>query len=100
MLSDFVLWHFPLSYKSYIGDNGKDGRLFDKKLKQLGLYHKNFEELPLEIKAEIEASWQKIFDLDFEDSYWTSLKKDKAIQATFWELLESDIVKIDYFTAR
>jgi hypothetical protein len=45
-------------------------------------------------------NWEKIFDLDFENGYFARPRKQKAIQATFWELKLEEVVSVDYFTAR
>ena len=37
LLSDFVLWHFPLSYKSIIAENKTEYHKFESKLHQLKL---------------------------------------------------------------
>lgn len=100
LLSDFVLWHYPLSYKTFIASDEKELIKFEGKLKQLELDKVNFSELPTEIRNEIIGSWDKIFDLKFEEKYYTNKIDKKMIQACCWEIREEEIVKIDKFIAR
>lgn len=100
LLSDFELWHTPLSYKTYIGDSEDDANKFDKFLKLQGLGDMKFENLPDKIKHKIILSWDKIFDLDFDCEYYAQPKEKKSIQATFWKLKIDDVIKVDYFVAR
>lgn len=100
LLSDFVLWHHPLAYKSYIPIDEADDLNFDEKLMKTGLSNKEFNLLPVTIKNEIESSWQKIFDLDLENEYISYSKNEKGIQATMWEIHEKEILEIDHFVAK
>ena len=100
LLSDFVLWHFPLCYKSIIASNKHDEIKFESKLKRLRLDKLNFKELPIKVQQEIEISWNRIFDMSFEDPYYTNSKNEKMIQACCWEIRAEEILKIDKFTAR
>ena len=100
VLSDFELWHHPLVYKGFIGNNEKESIQFDHYLKQEGLSLTNFHQLPKPLKQTIIQSWDKIFDLDFNCPYYTRDKSEKSIQATFWELRLEEVIEVDYFTAR
>jgi len=100
LLSDFILWHFPLSYKSLIASTEKEDKEFQSKLKRLKLDKINFSKYPKKIKEEIENSWLKIFDMEFEEKYATYRNDEKMIQACCWEISEEEIVKIDKFKAR
>lgn len=99
LLSDFMLWHFPLSYRDFIGYRA-DTRMFNKKLKQEKLYKNKFEDWPAPIKQEVVNSWDLIFDMDFDEEHFTSSREKKSIQATFWSLRPEEIRKTEYFTAR
>ncbi len=99
LLSDFVLWHYPLSYKSIIAESEIEHNKFELKLEKLQLSNTKIEEMPKEIQYEIINSWEKIFDIDFEDQYYTSKKNEKMIQACCWDIKESEIVNIDKFKA-
>lgn len=100
LLSDFDLWHQPLYYKRYIGDNEVDSINFDKQIEEGRLKDIEYFELPVETKKMIEDSWEKLFDLEFNDNYYTTSIDEKMIQATFWQLNLEDIVSVDHFVAR
>lgn len=100
LLSDFHLWSFPFSYRSYIGKNEEESVAFDKQLEEKGLDRERFGKLPKNIRKEIIKSWDKVLDLDFDDPYHAYPKEKKTIQATFWTLSVDEIVKVDYFIAR
>jgi len=87
LLSDFVLWHWPLCYKDYIASSEEE----DVKNEKEGIIF-TYEERC--------KSWEKIFDMNFDVGYYTSSFKDKKIQATFWNLTTEDIIKVDKFIAR
>jgi len=100
LLSDFVLWHYPLGYKAIIANNEEECYAFALKLKALKLDKTKFKDLPDVIQDEIEISWQKIFDMNFENEYYTRPRRDKKIQACCWDIKEDEIRKIDQFKAR
>ncbi len=100
LLSDFELWHFPLCYKGYIGKNEKDSDRFEHLLKKQNLELELFEKLPIALKEEIEQSWQRVFDLNFNDKYQTSAFEENMIQACCWRINKEEIIKIDKFIAR
>lgn len=100
LLSDFLLWHIPLSYHGYIGDTEDKSVAFENMLEQKGWDRKKIDQLPKNIRQEIVKSWDKIFDIDFDDPYFAHPKKDKVIQATFWSLSIDEVRKVDTFTAR
>lgn len=100
LLSDFVLWHFPLSYKSIIAENEIEYHKFETKLNKLKLDKAVFKDLPSNIQCEINDSWQRIFDLEYDNEFYTCHKDEKMIQACCWEIKQEEIVKIDRFTAK
>lgn len=100
LISDFVLWHFPLCYKSIIAKNEREAKKFEFKLKKLKLDDKAFEDMPKEIQNEIESSWNKIIDMELDKKYFTKSRDEKMIQACCWEIKNEEIIKIDKFTAR
>jgi hypothetical protein len=73
---------------------------FERKLKKLKLNNANFKDMPIQIQDEIIASWERIFDSEFENKYYTHKKDKKMIHACCWDINESEIVKIDKFKAR
>lgn len=100
LLSDFNLWHFPLAYKSYIGDSEADDLTFANHLKSLGFDSMDYPNLPLKYRNSIEESWLKIFDMDYDCEYSAWPYPQKTIQATFWSLSIEEVQKVDFFTAR
>jgi len=100
LLSDFGLWHYPLNYMTYIGSNKSDALKFKKKLQNHNLENSQFDQLPITFQNEIKTSWNKIFDMNFQDPYYTTPFDQKQIQATFWELRIDKVVKVDRFRAK
>lgn len=99
LLSDFMLWSFPLSYHNFIGQNEQESIDFDEMLERKGLNKTNIGKLPKDVQTKIIKSWDRVLDLDFDDPYHTSPKDSKAIQATFWTLSLNEVVKVDEFIA-
>jgi hypothetical protein len=100
LLSDFMLWSFPFSYHSFIGQNEQASVEFDKMLERNGLDKIEFEKLPKDIQTKIIRSWDRVLDLDFDDPYHTTPRETKTIQASFWSLSVDEIIKVDEFVAR
>ena len=100
LLSDFELWHFPYSFKSYIPYSPVDEIEFEEKLKNLGLENTEFYQLPQKIKQEIKTSWQHCFNLNFYNADYYNITEKKSIQATFWSLSLDEVIKVDEFIAR
>ncbi|WP_074406597.1 MULTISPECIES: DUF3841 domain-containing protein [Aquimarina] len=95
LLSDFILWHWPLSYKDYIADSEIEANEYEKRRG-----NDEFEKLSKLEKNLIEKSWEKIFDMNFDLEYYTLPFQEKKIQATFWELQLEDVIKVDKFIAK
>lgn len=95
-----MLWSFPFSYHSFIGQNEQESVAFDEMLARKGLDKTNIGKLPKDIQTEIVKSWDRVLDLDFDDPYHAQPRETKAIQATFWTLLLDEVVKVDEFIAR
>lgn len=68
LLSDFVLWHWPLCYKEYIADS-------EKEAERINLIEPS--------KEKIEKSWEKIFDMNFDEKYYTLPFKEKRFKPLF-----------------
>lgn len=100
LLSDFMLWHFPFGFQSFIGKNEEESVAFETMLEEKRLDRKRLEELPENIQNKIIKSWDRVLDMNFQDPYHTQPKDNKAIQATFWSLKVEEIVKADEFIAR
>lgn len=55
----------------------------------------DFMEYPLELRQEIENSWEGIFDLDIRGK-GIKHKRNRSIQATFWALYPKNIVSVEF----
>lgn len=99
VLSDFVLWHWPLCYMGLITNSEKEIIEFEKEFGIISSFD-DFNILPKSIKNKIEKSWEKIFNINFDLKYYTLPFDEKSIQATFWELKREEVIKVDKFTAR
>jgi hypothetical protein len=104
LLSDFHLWHLPLAYKGYIGDNEADTGQFEEQLhhqlQEAGIVRHDFENYPPESRTKIEQSWVRIFDPNFKDPYWGGDWSGRSIQATLWQVSLDEVVKVTPFTAK
>ena len=101
VLSDFDLWHCPLSYW-YLAKDEADDKAFEAELKQHGLDFFRQKPLPVaKYHKRIVRSWLKIFDLDWNNDWFTNADRDKkCIQATFWELRLGMVRKTKEFLVR
>lgn len=86
LLSDFDDWHCVLN-NSYIADSEEEYELF------YACKHSDRQ-------AEIEQSWEKVFDLRSNFSTWRTPLEKKTIQATLWSVKATQIREVEYFTAR
>ena len=98
LLSDFNLWHFVLNYW-HISDNKEQKLEFEKLLELSNVEFIDKKNYTLELKNILESSWNKIFDMNYYSSYTAEIFNRKKIQATFWTLKSSEIVKVDFFSA-
>lgn len=100
LLSDFILWHNVLC-DGYIPLSEEDNQAFEA---EWGDDHPDDPDADrlarAHLRPKIVASWQRIFDLDWEEPSCTSKREAKAIQATFWELRLEDVRRVQEFTAR
>lgn len=100
LLSDFELWHYVLNYW-YLPTSTTDGENFDKKLAQQGLSFYKTKPLPDPAFHEIiTKSWERIFDIEWEEKDIAAPRAKKSIQATFWELPLANVRRVDEFVAR
>ena len=100
ILSDFDLWHYVLNYW-YLPQSLADEELFEMKLAEHGLSFYDTKPLPDPIFHDaIRQSWERIFDIEWEEKGITVPKEQKSIQATFWELRLKDLRLVDEFVAR
>ncbi len=96
LLSDFVLWHQVLN-NGYLPANRADDEAFEQEFDHIP---QDSPERQAERQRVIEASWQRIFDLDWYDDYICSRRDQQAIQACFWRLDMEQVRRVDAFVAR
>ena len=100
LLSDFELWHYVLNYW-YLPNSLEEGEQFDALVEARNLSYYTMKPLPDdELHRQIQKSWRKIFDIDWEAEEVASPRAQKSIQATFWELRLEQVIRIQEFTAR
>jgi hypothetical protein len=88
LLSDFDLWHHVLNHW-YIPASQRDDRRFDADLARWSdnpAAPHRLQRHP-NIRNQIQKSWTRIFDLAWRNRYaGAHPRRDRAIQATLWEL--------------
>lgn len=94
LYSDFDLWHNVLNKASIAPEEHLE--------RQEDILRKNhaFEDLPDDIRLKIEQTWEKIFDLEWQDDDWTFKNGEKRIQGCFWELRWEQVRDVKMFIAR
>jgi len=94
LLSGFGNWHAVLNQCAL-----SDWKTIDKKtdlLDKAAGRRLDFNEYPVEIKKEIEKSWEAVFDLDRRDrEVGFRHKRNRSIQATFWMLKLEHIISVE-----
>ena len=86
LLSDFDAWHIVLA-NQYLADNEAE---WDK------FYENNHKPG----QADVEPSWERIFDLWRHTPNWDCEPERKSIQATLWEIHMSQVKKVEHFLAK
>ncbi len=100
VLSDFSLWHYVLNYW-YLPASLTDQRAFEATVSAAGLDFFRTKPLPdPALHSRIEASWQRIFELDRFIRGISEPRTHRSIQATLWSLPQPAVRKITWFTAR
>lgn len=100
LLSDFELWHHALNYY-YLPESEEEGEAFDAELERNGLNPYTTRPLPHpEYDRKMRNSWLRIFDLDWTAKGIASPRKEKSIQAIFWELRQDQIKRVQRFISR
>lgn len=95
LLSNFTNWHAALNLCPL--SNWKSIEKKTDLLDKMAGRRLDFNEYPIEIKKEIEDSWEAIFDLDRRDKeVGRAHKRNRSIQATFWALYKENIVSVDF----
>ncbi len=98
LMSDFELWHYVLNYW-YLPSSERDAERFNARCQSLRC---SWDTPPRDqhLNAEIQSSWERIFDLEWSNSYVAAPKPKKSIQATFWQLTYSHVTTAESFIAR
>ena len=105
LLSDFDLWHYVLNYW-YLPETEEHGEAFEKNLTSAGLSFYKCDHSP---RCPTPNSDERSKGVGSESSTWTGPtratviadpRKQKSIQATLWELVLDDVVRVKEFTAR
>ncbi len=51
-------------------------------------------------QLDLEQSWERIFDLSWNNPDFTYAQVEKSIQAVLWELYLDDVIAVEHFRAR
>ncbi len=86
MLSDFDAWHTVLA-KQYLADNESEWDNF-------------YESNPNPDQKDVQASWDRIFDITHHTPGWDCAPERKSIQATLWQIEMPQVKKIEHFIAK
>lgn len=101
LLSDFTLWGSLVVNDVYIGASESDEIIFEERLKAAGIKEFRSSEISdTEVRQKIIDSWDRIFDLDSDNSYYVGSRATRAIQATFWRIEPEYVGKVERFRAR
>jgi len=99
LLSDYELWHYVLNYW-YIPTAESDDTEFQRRFPDC--YSKSWKDVSPEVLNDefhqlTERSWQRVFDLDWEEEYVSHPRNEKCMQATLWEIRRSMVRDVCYF---
>jgi len=96
LLSDFTLWHQVLN-DWYLPINQADDEAFDLEFDAIS---EDAVDRLAQRQSVIQASWQRIFDLDWYSEYICPPRYQQAIQACLWRLELSQVRRSDPFISR
>jgi hypothetical protein len=85
LLHDYEAWHYPLNYFHLAAQRVSDR--FERQCKAAGF--PLYSEVPLKddaLHAEVQRSWNTIFDLPACRRLFRRSRAEQAVQATFWAL--------------
>ncbi len=100
LLSDFELWHYVLNYW-YLPESMAAEEKFDFEIEKQGMSYFKTKPLPVpRYHQEIVKSWNKIFELDWDEPGVTVPKNQKSIQATIWQLKLEQVRSYKHFRSR
>ena len=95
LLSDFSNWHSALNGCPL--DNWKQINRKTDLLDKAAGKHLGFNDYPIELRREIEASWEPIFDLNRRDkTVGRTHRRNRSIQATFWVLHQEYVRSVEF----
>ncbi len=86
LLSDFDAWHIVLA-NQFLADNEVE-------------WDKFYENNQKPSQADVEPSWERIFNLLHHTPDWDCEPERKSIQATLWEIHISQVKKVELFLAK
>lgn len=104
LLSDLDAWHAPLN-GAYLATSDHDyerfAQLYEAHPEYQQRRHREFlDRYPPGLRQEVLESWQRIFDLESDNDYYTYPPEEKRVQATFWELRLDTVQSARTYTAR
>lgn len=86
LLSDFDMWHIVLA-NQYVARSEVEWDQF---------YSSN----PNTTQADVEPSWDRIFDLISYTPNWDREPEQKSIQATLWQIKREQVLRVEHFLAK
>ena len=96
LLSDYINWHAVLNHGA-LADWKKIEKKTDMLDKAAGRVLR-FKDYPLEVRKEIEKSWEAVFDLNRRDKDVGRIhRRNRSIQATFWVLKPENVISVEFW---
>jgi len=100
LLSNFSLWHHVLNYW-YLPSSEADGDVFESELASHDLSFFHQKPVPHDTyHRTIVESWDRVFDLEWNEPGISEQKGEKSIQATMWQITLDQVQDCQSFTAR
>lgn len=105
LLTDFDDWHHALNY-SYLPSDEADSERFDAWIESLGVVWRDISDWSKRgpeydvVRAEVEASWERMIGVRHVDERWHLPWKKRCIQATFWVLRREYVLSAERFGLR
>lgn len=97
LVHDYEAWHYPLNYFHLAAQRASDR--FERRCKDAG--HPLYSgAVPLQDKvlhAEVQRSWQTIFDLPACRRLFKRSRGNQSVQATFWEIRSAHVSAVVEF---
>ncbi len=100
LLSDFEQWHYVLNYW-YLPRVVAEGERFERLVRSRDMSFYQTKPLPdPDLHAQIVASWERCFDLDWYNRSLSAKRSEKMIQGVMWTLRIEDVCRVTKFVAR